>query len=389
MSEELSAKIEALRGLAVVLVVIVHAPGAHFNFGGVESRLGDVPFLGVQQILSGGLAKAGVALFAFISGFLFFHNVPDSGAKAWFLDKGRRRLRSLLVPYLAWSGLGLIGYWVLGQFPLTEPFVTRYSAEFNDPGQIAFRLFCLPVAYPLWFVRDLMLSALLSPALYLCIRRFGPGLPAVLLGYWLLNPAPANPALPLGDLRCLTFFSLGAWVSIRSVAAPGWLRDLGPVLLAGWAISAVLSWLFYSWDLSSVFQVRLTVLLGFAALWLGYDAVAGRATVLRCIGGVSFFVYAAHEPLLTATRKFVFWAVGYNATAVHLTYFLTPVLVVSGLYVLARVLQKYVPRIYGFLTGRRLAGDGQRARLSAPRAVRSAGAGSVPCSLSAGSSQIP
>jgi peptidoglycan/LPS O-acetylase OafA/YrhL len=388
MSEKFSAKIEALRGLAVVLVVIAHARSAHFNFGGVESSLSYVPFLAVQQILSGGLAKAAVALFAFISGFLFFHDVPNTGAKAWFLDKGRRRLRSLLVPYLTWSGLGLLGYWVLGQFPLTQPFVTRYSAAFDDPGQIAFRLFCLPVAYPLWFVRDLMLSALLSPALYLCIRRFGPGLPVVLVGYWLLNTVPANPALPLGDLRCLTFFSLGAWVSIRSVSAPRWLRDLSPAFLAAWAVSAVLSWLFYSWDLPSVFQVRLTVLLGFAALWLGYDTVAGHATVLRRIGGVSFFVYAAHEPLLTATRKFVFWAVGYNAAAVHLTYFLKPVLVVSGLYVLARVLQKCVPRVYGFLTGRRQAGDGQRVRLSTSRTVRSAGPESVPCCLPAGSSPI-
>jgi peptidoglycan/LPS O-acetylase OafA/YrhL len=355
MAPDLSRKIETLRGLALLLVVMAHARSPHFRFGGAEASLNDAPFLGLQDLISGGLAKAGVPLFAFISGFLFFRNAPTTAVTDWFLDKGRRRLRSLLVPYLAWSGLGLAFYWLLGQIPWTQPFVARQWVAYDHILDVAYHWLWLPVAYPLWFVRDLMLSLLLSPVLLWAIRRFGIIVPGLLLAVWLGSPWPVDPVRPWRDLRCLAFFTFGAWVAVGKATRPSSWQPFAPALAATWVLSAALNALLGGWDLATVFHTKLTILLGFAALWLGYDSWPGAAHLFTPLGKASFFIFAAHEPLLTATRKLWFLTAGYSAATVHVAYLLAPTIVVAALYLAAVRISRIAPGLDAVLTGRRLA----------------------------------
>ena len=63
----------------------------------------------------------------------------------------------------------------------------------------------------------------------------------------------------------------------------------------------------------------------------------------------SFFIFAAHEPLLTVVKKLLPKAVP-SALGVYL---LAPVIVVAVLLVLHRLLARALPRVVGVLSGGR------------------------------------
>lgn len=355
LNPDLSVKIQALRGAALVLVVFAHSLSPDFRFAGERFDPPDVPLLSLQHLVAAALAKAGVPLFAFISGFLFFRETGTARTWRWFLDQGRRRVRSLLVPYLVWSALALTVCLVAQQWAWTSPYVTRAWVDGYGLGEILYRLLWMPVAYPLWFVRDLMLTVLIAPLLLWGILRLGVWFPVAWLIYWLFTPSAIDPTRPWLDLRCPTFFTLGAYFAVRSPQIPSWWLGFRHGLMVAWIAAAVFHTLITDfWHLTSPFLLKQTILAGFAAIWLNYEAF-GRSLVrpLTRLGRYSFFIFAAHEPLLTALRKTLFWLAGYNAWTIHLAFLLGPVVVISSLYLMAVQLERMAPGVYRLATGRR------------------------------------
>ena len=119
------------------------------------------------------LARVAVPLFFMFSGFLFFYK----SEKLHFSDyKGKltKRIRTLLIPYLFWN-FTIILYYLLGRMlglgseygsgfgfiDWLKPFWNNYPVETNGEGIASY-----PICVPFWYIRDLMVTVLLSPIIY-------------------------------------------------------------------------------------------------------------------------------------------------------------------------------------------------------------------------------
>lgn len=129
----------------------------------------------IADLFSQVLARTAVPLFFLISGYLFFYK--SSFSWPMYGSKLRKRAQTLLLPYLFWNG-ALVGLRLLIEllFPSVlsgevKPVLDYgwcdwwdifWAREPSEPGGMP-----MPINYPLWFIRDLMVLVVFSPLVYL------------------------------------------------------------------------------------------------------------------------------------------------------------------------------------------------------------------------------
>jgi peptidoglycan/LPS O-acetylase OafA/YrhL len=98
--------LDAVRALAVLLVIAIHADHWPFQDAGVDRAVWSSVDL---------LARVAVPWFVVLSGFLLAHRRPANGSSGEFLG---RRLRRSLLPWVAWTpAYLLVGFFVTGEIP--------------------------------------------------------------------------------------------------------------------------------------------------------------------------------------------------------------------------------------------------------------------------------
>ena len=84
------------------------------------------------------------------------------------------------------------------------------------------------------------------------------------------------------------------------------------------------------------------------------EGQAAVAQALLALGSASFFVYAAHEPLLMVLRMLAYSNIPLDAPYTVLAiYLLLPALVIAFLVLCHGVLKRTCPRLLGLITGGR------------------------------------
>lgn len=150
-----------------------------------------------------GLTETCVPLFFVLSGFLFFRGVPKKPQASWFGNKWKRRLNSLLIPYLIANCLALAFY--IAARKLSPGMVSGFLGE--DWKNPLFIFWTGPINLSLWFIRELIVVCLLSPLVWLAVR-YTWGVAVIAAGIlWGFGIAPAP----------LFFFSLGAVAPILEI----------------------------------------------------------------------------------------------------------------------------------------------------------------------------
>lgn len=172
MTQYLSDKLKVLSFISIMLVLYIHS-----DFKGPE--FSDMLWIdAIQNFISGMTGRCAVPLFYMISGFLFFLKVPN-GISSIF-SKMRKRIRTLFVPYV----VGCLFFVAFSAFvaimPGTSKFVNNSILPlFNDSWfRILISVFYdagngQPLAFQLWFLRDLILTVLVSPVLYMGFKKVG------------------------------------------------------------------------------------------------------------------------------------------------------------------------------------------------------------------------
>ena len=166
MNKYLSDKLRVISFISMILVVFVHSYHLKLQLGEEVFRL-DAGFnVFIQFFLSEGIARVAVPIFFIISGYLFFLNFK--GTKSEFILKYKKRAKSLLVPFLFWSILGLIVHLILHLSPIFENY--RLDADYSFIGVLDL-IFINPVPAQLWFLRDLIALIAFSPLIYRLIKH--------------------------------------------------------------------------------------------------------------------------------------------------------------------------------------------------------------------------
>ena len=357
MDEATSHRVKLLRFPLILLVLYIHCYLAPVRLG--DSTVSVEPavwLVTVQTAWSNGLARTAVPLFFLMSGYLYF--VGFDGGVAAYRTKTARRVGTLLVPLLLWNLL-VIALFALGQsLPETAGYFNADNGRIRDLTQFAFAdtligITHYPLAYQFWVIRDLIVIALFALPLHWLLKRTGPFLPGVLLIWWLLNPFRL-PFLAIPSLDATTFFTIGAWLAMtgRPLFPPaGWLRWLAPLYLVLLASDVRIR---MATGLQPLFCGTILVGIVFVLALTGLVRPGSRVShALVTLSLASFFVFAAHEPLMTFCRKLIYRALPASQTTIFTAYALLPLALAAVLTAAYFALRHVAPRFTATISGGR------------------------------------
>lgn len=305
-----------------------------------------------------------VPIFYIMSGYLFFSRMPDWD---WNLygQKLRRRVRTLLLPYLGWNIFHIVhlswptlmkvfsgqrsvdALWAL--LHKLGGFRMFFDSHLNRP--VPTNIFGIPmestgpVLMPLWFMRDLMIVLLFAPVLYWLLRRFGRWVVAVLAACFVLNLwVPVHGT----SIYCTFWFTLGSYFAV-SGRDP--VQSLSRYRRAAYPIAAVsvflLAWLRAWHGAPDSFPIRLVyIVYVFSAVIsaFGIASYVCRNTSFRFpswLVHATFFIYCTHifmrKQVLTLILS-LFPSPGYPILIV--IYYLVPILTVAACVVTRQLFVK-------------------------------------------------
>uniref|UniRef100_UPI004056A59F acyltransferase family protein n=1 Tax=Alistipes sp. TaxID=1872444 RepID=UPI004056A59F len=352
--------IASLRLPLMLLVLFNHARLLPLVLAKGGVGVADLPlFRSLYLLFTVHLSRLAVPLFFLFSGYLFFRGAETIDALG-LLRKLKRRVRTLLIPYLLWNLLTLLvlaaGEWLLPSLLSGErtPIAAYTLGEFLSAFWSASSEGYSPICIPLWYLRDLMVVLLLTYPMGWLLRRWGFHLPLLLGALWLFLPYNYAPVVGLSWLGLL-FFSLGGAFALRrrSFVALAKRYRLWALLLyvAGFLLFLLFRGALPKGVLSPLFN--LMVLAGMISV-VGFAPSPSSATAPRKDEGFTFFLYASHYfVVLLFMRLLVRLFHPTGDLILSGLYLLLPVGVALLLYALYRLLKGLMPRLIALLTGDR------------------------------------
>lgn len=315
----------------------------------------------IHYIISEEIARIAVPLFFFMSGYLFFFDVQGLFTISQYIKKIKKRVRTLLIPYIFWNTSVIILLVSVQLFiPSTlsganKPITDRNFLEFLN-------MFwgCtngMPICYQFWFVRDLIVTVLLSPIIYFFIKRLKFHFVAVMGIIWLLGFDFNITGL---SSVSIFFFSFGAWFSINSRIFTNDFSSLRYTAIIYLGLLAFNTLLYQYDELPCYYNITLKVniLIEIISVVSGvsYGLTRNFIRINKFLPLASFFIYAYHTTLiLLLTTSYIrfFKAIILRENILVIGYLIIPFIIAIigvGLYVL---LDKYFPSFTVLITGRR------------------------------------
>ncbi len=355
----LSETITFLRFPLTVAVVFIHTCLENVVIGGtLLVSEGKFPFYNVlHHFVTDELARIAVPLFFFLSGFLFFYR-SDFSLKT-YSEKLKRRIRTLLVPYLFWNVIVFLA------FLFTRPLLSHVTSGETNPisgyGWLDWlnpfwnHKDGMPICFQFWFIRDLMVVILFSPLLYYIVK-YSKTLGIIILGgLWTFNLGFDIPGFSIASFF---FFSSGAWFSIHKHDFTADFQPFRwPATIVYLALAFLDVWLMTNKITDYPYIHNLGILAGTVAVvsWTAFGIKGKRLHVNEFLTQSSFFVYACHGmPALLAVKCWVKWLSPMNEWAMVAGFFLLPLVLIgigTGIYT---VMRKYLPTFTALITGGRL-----------------------------------
>lgn len=357
-----SRVIDFLRFPLIVGIVAIHAWSATAFPADYTANL-------IIQFFRSEICRIFVPLFFTISGYLFFVRY-DGGTLDFYKRQWRRRLFTLLVPYLLWNLIAW-GFEALKMvppfdslFPNVRPIPFNpesiwrvfwgYSTEisrtyFYEPSYV-------PMDFPLWFIRDLMVIVLFTPLIALCLKkRRGIISLAILMvlfagGLW--------PSFFQVQSTGVVFFCLGAYFSINRKDPLAFTSRFGgkKLLLPGilWLCLALTD-LFFAPSYIADRCHGLEIILGTPLVAAVVSEIVSRGkSIPSLLANTSFIVFAYHGLICIQVIKILEGIIHPSATiSIIALYFLTILSLTAGGVILYYLL-KVCPPALRLLTGDRV-----------------------------------
>lgn len=347
-----STLIKAMRFPLIVLVVFSHSLG--FSFHHINTSLeGWNLYYFFSEMISHNLCKIAVCWFFVFAGYFFFLNLPQQGINAkWLTDKWRRRIWSLLIPYIIWNIFPIIAYFIK-TYLFSRLGITQVT---DAPTSFIFKpvywFITGPENYPLWFMRDLMIMCILAPVVYVIFKilpRWGGTI--VLLVLFIL---PFETVFL--TWRGYFFFSLGAFLGINQLNVLALCRKfkwpaavLAIILLF---IATIFNDApFHSWLLRTFYPFGMITFMNIIDRVINNRS---RCERLCKLSTAVFFIYAAHEIyILGWTKGLCLRIFGDSLIGSWIRYLFVPIIVVLICLGLYHILNIIIPRTLAFVCGGR------------------------------------
>ena len=343
ISKRDSERLDFARILFALMVVYIHSSQGGVNLAGGSVAFDTPQWLTmVKSFFSDVLPRCAVPGFFLISGVLLFRK-PFS----WRENMEKKWIR-LAVPYLLLNTFWILFYLVCQSLPVVSGFFSKDRvvdwsfAQWLD-AYTGFRS-GEPLAYHLWFLRDLFVMNLAAPIIG-CLMKRVPNLTAlaVVLPYLFWSKTRYFGI----TVEAVCFFTLGAWVANQGIHFQSFRREqewcLGALYLASLPL-ALLS--------QSVTVKRFSILLG-VVFWLVCVTELPPGAFWKKLMPCALDIYLFHQMTMTIFFKIVNKVIPPTTLAQLLEYLLMPVVMVVFCVCLRLFLKRFLPGGYGLLTGNR------------------------------------
>lgn len=280
-----------------------------------------------------------------------------------------KRFRTLIIPFLIWSAVGLLVTYVLQQFPITARAV--YDSQLDQFGDnrpyeeigwigILKRWILKPVSFQLWFIRSLFLYNILYPVFRWGILHYPRLWLSLMFLLWLFLFR-----FLFFEGQGMLFFSLGIWLYKYNYPIdkkPGWYsRYLSWLCFIGLSvIKTFMAFEFEAYTPASkavfVLMYVAVVIAGVLAIWYSGDFVVRFFMQRKWFTwalAFSFVIFGLHIPVLAyAMRLAYFYFPGFPYQRLA-TYILVPTLVLLFCIGVGALFRKLWPAGYRVATGGR------------------------------------
>lgn len=361
----ISQTVNFLRFPLMALVLMIHANFLNLSFGGsnLELNYSNFPVLNnVVNLCSPMIASAAVPLFFAISGYMFFWGI-DTFDKGVFINKLKRRVRSLLLPYLLWN-LAVIVLFFLAQTFLPDmmsganKMIVEYDihdyicAFWADPRTGD------PICFQLWFLRDLMVTVLFAPLIYIALKKFGFYAISIFFLLWLL---PVETGIKGVSFVAISFFSLGGYLAIDEINPIDWLSEHSKIF--GSIFGLLLIFLVAEYNLGEgvypewcdVLRRIFTMIEVPCFFYLAYKCTSKYELIINeTLTRSSFFLYCFHGMPLALVLKMLLKVLQPSTEILTIIiYFVAPVIIIGVSTAIYTIMRRACPNVLNVITGAR------------------------------------
>jgi succinoglycan biosynthesis protein ExoH len=334
MLQNISERIAILRIVMIAGVILLHVPPYV-----PLAETGPSYFDFIKAYFQSAVFRCSVPVLTVISGYLLFSAKLDrSPAKLW-----HKKFTTLAIPFLLFNTLlAAIVYLVQSRVaaPITYQLVPFDTQVMMDA---AFAMTKAPLNYPLSFIRDLFVLALLAPLFGLMLRHAAfLGLCAVVL---IVGFDLEGSLLLRWDMALL--FYVGGMAAIQK-----WdLCALDKHSAVYFLLFVILCALVVGLKAENTIFLRVTAPF---LIWPAASRLTGTrlGSLLSRLSKYSYFLFLAHAPVLAAT-----WVV-YKKFAGLIPYpvywICAPVVSIVSLVLLYRLCMMLMPRWFSWMTGQKV-----------------------------------
>lgn len=358
MNKYLSDKLRVISFISIIMVVFLHSFNGTVRFTSGNLSLNNGYSIFIQEFLSHGITNIAIPMFFCISAYLIF--LKFGGTMSEFIQKYRKRAKSLLLPYLIWSLWGLLLCFLLQSVPQSRQFFTNDLIINYSFAKLLNTIFLDPISYQLWFLRDLIVLVFFLPLIYFLIRYLR-AIPIILFFIIWLDLFKID--LLLFSNESVFFFFLGAYISIyKSEYA---LKKLNQkyywLFTVVWILIVLLKTIIiYNNPALTPLPLllhKVSILVGLIALWSMYDILMLKKEnpnkIIFSLSFFSFFLYVFHEPVSILMKKGLFYILGSSELTSLIIYFSLPIMIITISISLGAFIKKIAPKFYMIITGGR------------------------------------
>lgn len=351
----------------IVMVAYIHY--FESNKTGQET-IGNEFYNNLMILMSHVISRAAVPTFFLVSGYYLFYKTEFSLDE--FKKKIKKRLRSLVVPYILWLSIFIVLMvgMLYGRTIVMERSFADVWGYFSEKGWLNIFWNCSewsfrtswtgkplngsgPVLIPLWFVRDLIVCCIMSPFIHWCIKRLGLFFIALLLFRHVTGLIPS-----LSGFSINVYFVIGAYLAINGkniIVEADRIQKL-----AYWFTALLLPIMVY-YDGSSTYVGNILYPFWEFVLVVTYiniaTAIVSRGWLRQPVSmsKSSFFIYCLHAILVLGycSRLMMKVIPSDHWFLASLRYMLVPLLCVAVCYAIYIIMNRYTPKLLSVLTGNR------------------------------------
>lgn len=370
LKKQKNSKISNYQFILSVLVVLIHSMTIFINLPGHATQyVYGTNFSTFFQIFIGdGIARIAVPTFFILSGYLFYNRFNSSVGD--YFVKLRKRVHSLVIPYLFWSSITFFAFFIAQKIPAISSYFTT-----RNQGKLSLQIIIDEIVLssynsPLWYCRYLIVFALLALPCY----WLGKKIPVILLGGAFWGWIVGYPIPFAINWMGIFFYTVGMVLAIhfdqiQSCACTSWYNDHKVCITWGsaivWISVLILRTMHYykqdplmmlngTYDNFVIITENLGIMFGVIAGWGLYDILIGTNAPIWNLSSYSFLIFVCHHPLVNAIKKLMMKIVGVSEGTSLLTFIVAPLISLMIIISFGFVVRRHMKPIWRLATGGRI-----------------------------------